>query len=161
MQNKEKYNKKYNDSYYMKKAILEARKAYKKDEVPVGAIIVKDGKIIASGHNIMERKQNAINHAEIIAINEASKKLKSWRLNDTTMYVTLMPCKMCIGAIENSRISKVIYLCEKPDNDNYSTNNIEKEKVFEKYADVNKEEKIYNEYLQMLKEFFRGIRNGK
>ena len=91
----------------MKEALKEAKKAYDKLEVPVGAIIVKDGKIIARAHNLKETKFDTTNHAEIIAIQKASKKLKSWRLLDCEMYVTLEPCSMCAGAIINSRIKKV------------------------------------------------------
>ena len=97
----------YDKKYYMKQAIKEAEKAYKKLEVPVGAIIVKDGKIIARAHNQKEIKIDTKKHAEIIAIQKASKKLKSWRLIDCEMYVTLEPCTMCAGAIINSRIKKV------------------------------------------------------
>ena len=96
-----------NKEYYMKQAIKEAEKAYKKLEVPVGAIIVKDGKIIARAHNQKETKTDTTKHAEILAIQKASKKLKSWRLIDCEMYVTLEPCTMCAGAIINSRIKKV------------------------------------------------------
>lgn len=96
-----------NKEYYMKKAIKEAEKAYKKLEVPVGAIIVKEGKIIARAHNQKEIKTDTTKHAEILAIQKASKKLKSWRLIDCEMYVTLEPCTMCAGAIINSRIKKV------------------------------------------------------
>ena len=85
----------------------EAEKAYKKLEVPVGAIIVKDGKIIARAHNQKETKTDTTKHAEILAIQKASKKLKSWRLLDCEMYVTLEPCTMCAGAIINARIKKV------------------------------------------------------
>ena len=92
---------------FMKEALKEAKKAYDKLEVPVGVIIVKDGKIIARGHNLKETKFDTTNHAEIIAIQKASKKLKSWRLLDCEMYVTLEPCSMCAGAIINSRIKKV------------------------------------------------------
>ena len=92
---------------FMKEALKEAKKAYDKLEVQVGAIIVKDGKIIARGHNLKETKFDTTNHAEIIAIQKASKKLKSWRLLDCEMYVTLEPCSMCAGAIINSRIKKV------------------------------------------------------
>lgn len=92
---------------YMKEALKEAQKAYKKLEVPVGAIIVKDGKIIARGHNQKETKFDTTKHAEIIAIQKASKKLNSWRLLDCEMYVTLEPCSMCAGALINSRIKKV------------------------------------------------------
>ena len=92
---------------YMKEALKEAQKAYEKMEIPVGAIIVKDGKIIARAHNQKETKFDTTCHAEILAIQKASKKLKSWRLLDCEMYVTLEPCSMCAGAIINSRIKKV------------------------------------------------------
>ena len=93
----------------MLEALKEAEKARKLDEVPIGAIIVKNGEIISRGHNMREKCQNAIKHAEIIAIDKACKKLKSWRLNDCEIYVTLEPCPMCMGAIINSRMKKVIY----------------------------------------------------
>ena len=92
---------------YMKEAIKEAKKAYNKNEIPVGAIIVKDDKIISRGYNIKEGKKDTTKHAEIIAIQKASKKLDSWRLNDCEMYVTLEPCSMCAGAIIQSRIKKI------------------------------------------------------
>ena len=92
---------------YMKQALKEAQKAYEKLEVPVGAIIVKDGKIIARAHNQKETKFDTTKHAEILAIQKASKKLGSWRLIDCDMYVTLEPCSMCAGAIINSRIKNV------------------------------------------------------
>ncbi len=92
---------------FMKKALKEAEKAYDKLEVPIGAVIVKDNKIIARAHNLKEEKQSTIKHAEIIAIEKASKKLKNWRLNECEMYVTLEPCSMCAGAILNSRIKKI------------------------------------------------------
>lgn len=94
--------------YYMREALKEAKKAYSKDEIPVGAVIVKDGKIIARGHNCKEEKQDTTHHAEIIAIQKASKKLKSWRLENCEMYVTLEPCPMCAGAIILSRIQKIV-----------------------------------------------------
>ncbi|MDR0849949.1 MAG: tRNA adenosine(34) deaminase TadA [Christensenellaceae bacterium] len=94
---------------FMQEALKLAEIARKKDEVPVGAIIVKDGKIIAKGYNKRERKQNALLHAEIVAINKACKKLKSFRLIDCELYVTLEPCPMCAGAIINSRIGKVYF----------------------------------------------------
>ena len=92
---------------FMKEALKEAQKAYKKLEVPVGAIIVKDGKIVARAHNVKETKNDTTKHAEILAIEKASKKLSNWRLIDCEMYVTLEPCPMCAGAIVNSRIKKV------------------------------------------------------
>lgn len=92
---------------YMKIAFNEAQKAYELGEMPVGAIIVKNGKVISKGYNKKEKTKNAIMHAEIIAINKACKKNKDWRLNDCEMYVTLEPCTMCIGAIVESRIKKI------------------------------------------------------
>ena len=94
---------------YMNEALKQAKKAYEKDEVPVGAVIVKNGKIIARGYNLRETKQNALAHAEIICINKACKKLKNWRLEGCTMYVTLYPCKLCLGAIKESRLDMVYY----------------------------------------------------
>ena len=91
----------------MKEALKEAKKAYKKLEVPVGAVIVKDGEIIAKAHNLKETKTDTTKHAEILAIQKASKKLNAWRLENCEMYVTLEPCTMCAGAIINSRIKKV------------------------------------------------------
>ena len=99
--------KETNQKHFMKQALKEAEKAYNKLEVPVGAVIVKDGKIIARAHNQKETKTDTTKHAEILAIQKASKKLKSWRLIDCEMYVTLEPCSMCAGAIINSRIKKV------------------------------------------------------
>jgi len=93
---------------FMLVALKLAEKAYKKGEVPIGAVIVKDGKIIAKAYNNREKTQNAINHAEIIAINKACKKLKSWRLDGCELYCTLEPCFMCSGAILNARI-KTLY----------------------------------------------------
>jgi len=93
----------------MKQAIRQALIAKDKDEVPVGAVIVLDGKVIARAHNTMEKTQLATAHAEINAINKACKKLKSWRLNGAEMYVTVEPCPMCAGAIVNARISKVYF----------------------------------------------------
>ena len=92
---------------FMKEALKEAKKAYEKDEVPVGAVIVKDGKIIARAHNLKETKLDTTCHAEILAIKKASRKLNSWRLENCEMYVTLEPCYMCAGALIQSRIKKV------------------------------------------------------
>ncbi len=92
---------------FMQEALKEAKKAYDKLEVPVGVVIVKDNKIIARAHNVKEEKLDTTKHAEIIAIQKASKKLKNWRLTDCEMYVTLEPCSMCAGALINSRIKKV------------------------------------------------------
>ena len=94
---------------FMNAAIKEALKAREKDEVPIGAVIVKDNKIIARAHNLMEKTQLATAHAEVLAINKACKKLKSWRLDGVDMYITVEPCAMCAGAIANARIARVFF----------------------------------------------------
>ena len=98
-----------NDEKYMQKAIELAKKAYNKNEVPVGALIVRNNKIVATAYNKKESKKNSILHAEIIAINKACKKLKTWHLDNCVLYTTLEPCMMCTGAIEQSRIKKIVY----------------------------------------------------
>ncbi len=94
---------------FMYEALALAREAADTGEVPVGAVIVKNGEIIATGKNERESKQNALSHAEIEAINNACKKLGSWRLDDCEMYVTLEPCPMCAGAIINARIKTLVF----------------------------------------------------
>lgn len=103
-----------NDLKFMRNAILEAKKAEKKDEVPVGCVIVLDGKIIARAHNLRETNQQGTAHAEIIAINKACKKVGSWRLENAELYVTLEPCPMCSGAILQSRIKRVVFGAHEP-----------------------------------------------
>ena len=96
------------DEKYMRAAIREAKKAYALDEVPIGCVIVQNGKIIARGYNRRNTDKNTLAHAEIAAIKKASKKTGDWRLEDCTMYVTLEPCQMCAGAIVQSRLGKVV-----------------------------------------------------
>lgn len=98
-----------NHEKFMKRALKEAKKAYKKGEVPVGCVIVKDDKVIGKGHNVREKSHRSIGHAEIIAIEQANKKIKDWRLDNCTIYVTIEPCPMCAGAIIQSRIKEVVY----------------------------------------------------
>ena len=93
----------------MKVALKEAKKALRKKEVPIGAVIVRDNKIVAKAHNLREKSNLATGHAEIIAIQKANKKLKSWRLDSCSLYVTIEPCPMCAGAIIQSRIKEVVY----------------------------------------------------
>ncbi len=104
---------------FMNIAIIEAKKAFFADDVPVGTVIVKDSKIIAKAHNSKNKTNNAFDHAEIIAIRRAARKLNDWRLIDCEMYTTLEPCPMCAGAILNSRIKKV-YAGSKSNNDENS-----------------------------------------
>ena len=99
------------DQYFMNKAYEEALKAYQIDEVPVGAVVVKDNQIIARAHNQRQTKQSVLAHGEALAIEIASKKLNSWRLDECTLYVTLEPCLMCTGIIVQSRIKRVVFGC--------------------------------------------------
>jgi tRNA(adenine34) deaminase len=98
----------------MLRAIVEARKAQAKDEVPIGCVIVHDGRIISRGHNLRETSQDPTGHAEFIAIRKAARNLGSWRLLDTVLYVTLEPCTMCMGAIILARIPTVVFGCYDP-----------------------------------------------
>lgn len=98
----------------MLEAMKEAKKAQQKDEVPIGAVVVKDGKVIARAHNLREQKQQATAHAEILAIEKACKKLDTWRLYGCTLYVTLEPCAMCTGATILSRVDHVVYGAKDP-----------------------------------------------
>ena len=97
---------------YMNIALIEAKKAYKKNEVPIGCIIVKNNKIISKAYNKKEKTNVVTKHAEIIAIEKACKKLKTWHLNDCILYTTVEPCLMCTGAIIQSRMKKVVYATE-------------------------------------------------
>ena len=94
---------------FMRAALKEALKAARDGEVPVGAVVVMDGKIVSRAHNLMEKTQVATGHAEILAIEKACKKLKSWRLDGAEMYVTVEPCAMCAGAVASARIKKVYF----------------------------------------------------
>ena len=102
------------DVYYMNMALEEAQKALELQEVPIGAVIVKDGEVIARGYNLRETNQSAVAHAELLAIVDACKALGTWRLEDATLYVTLEPCPMCAGAIINSRIKRVVFGAHDP-----------------------------------------------
>ena len=95
----------------MKLALLQAQKAYEKDEIPVGAIVVKEGKVIGRGYNQREMLNDPTAHAEIIAITAAANTIEDWRLNDCMLYVTKEPCAMCAGAIINSRLKMVVFGC--------------------------------------------------
>ena len=146
---------------FMKEALKEAKKAYEKLEIPVGCVIVKDNKIIARAHNLKETKFDTTKHAEIIAIQKASKTLKSWRLNDCEMYVTLEPCSMCAGAIINSRIKKLYYGTKDEKTGAVgSVFNLLKDYKFN--HDVEIESGILeNECRNILKEFFKNLRIQK
>lgn len=137
---------------YMNVALQEAKRAYKHNEVPVGAIIVKNNKIISKAYNQREKRKNVIKHAEIIAIEKACKKLKTWHLDECEIYITLEPCLMCCGAIEQSRIRKIYYSTGSPIYGQIENNN----KIFKN----NKKVIIYNnicskESKKLLKDFFK------
>lgn len=134
---------------HMQIAYKEALKAYKKGEVPVGAVIIKNNKVIAKSYNKKEKKNNAILHAEIDAINKACKKLKTWHLENCILYTTLEPCLMCTGAIVQSRINEIYYATE---NKNFGEiNNIKK---YNKQIKINSG-LLKNESSELLKKFFK------
>lgn len=146
------------DEKFIKIALKEAKKALKTDDIPVGAVIVKDNKIISKSHNQKEKYKIATKHAEIIAIEKACKKLKTWYLNECTLYTTLEPCEMCAGAIIQSRIKKLVY----------STQN-ERFGYIESLNQITKNDNIHifeiekgilqQESAELLRNFFKNKRN--
>lgn len=98
-----------NEEYYMELALNQAQKAFKKKEIPIGCVIVKNGKVLAKAYNTREKSKSAIAHAEILAIKKACKRVKNWRLEDAEIFVTVEPCLMCMGAILNARIKSVYF----------------------------------------------------
>lgn len=106
--------KQSDDERYMREALKQAKKAYALGEVPIGCVIVHDGKIIGRGYNRRNTDKSTLSHAEIIAIKKASKAVGDWRLEECTLYVTLEPCQMCAGAIVQARIPKVVMACMNP-----------------------------------------------
>ena len=140
---------------YMQIAIEQAKLAARKGEVPVGAVVVRDGKVIAKAHNMRERKQHALAHAETLAISKACKKLRSWRLDDCTLYVTLQPCLMCAGAILNARIKTLVVGALATDKKSLST--VDELEVYSKNNLNWKTEVVQNlrtECSDLLKDFF-------
>ena len=146
---------------FMKEAIKEAKKAYNKGEVPIGAVVVRDDTIISRGHNQREKTQNALKHAEIIAIEKACKKLGSWRLEDCEIYVTLEPCPMCAGAIANARIEKLLYACqEKTSCDHLCENILSSERLNHK-VEIEFDQAYEGEVSSLLSQFFKDKRKKK
>ncbi len=144
---------------FMNAALKEAKKACKKLEVPVGAVIVKDGEIIARAHNLREQKNSSLAHAEILCIKKACKKLNTWRLEGAQMYVTLEPCPMCAGALIQSRIDKVYFGAKDEKNGCVgSICNILDEKMTHKVA---YEYTNDNECSVIIKDFFKKLRAMK
>ena len=136
---------------YLNKVVELAERSYNNDEIPVGAIIVKDDKIIGVGINSRQYGKSVVGHAEINAIEEACKTVGDWRLDDCVMYVSLLPCMMCSGAILESRIKKVYYLCNR-------TNVCFDSKEYLNVEKVNDKE-LEEKCLKMLRLFFKNKRN--
>ncbi len=134
---------------YIVEIIKLAKESFDNDEVPVGAIVVKNNKIIGRGINTKENGHIVSGHAEINALNEASLFLNDWRLDDCDLYVTLKPCAMCCGAILEARINRVYYLCDK-------TYDYIKNTTF--YEEKINNSELYNEYVKLLKKFFENKR---
>ncbi|MCH1627854.1 tRNA adenosine(34) deaminase TadA [Fredinandcohnia quinoae] len=149
------------DEYYMGLAIEEAKKAESINEVPIGAVIVLDGEIIGAAHNLRETEQRSIAHAELLAIDEACKKVGSWRLENATLYVTLEPCPMCAGAIVLSRIKRVVYGARDPKGGCAGTlMNLLQDERFNHQVDV-VTGILEEECSELLSTFFREIRKKK
>ena len=145
--NKSNVSRETLDNYYMSLALKEAQKAFKHNEIPVGCIIVKNNRIIAKAYNKREKNNKAKDHAEILAITKANKKIKNWRLDNCVMYVTMEPCMMCCGAIEQSRIKKVIYGCE---NKSFG--------YLSKYKKIESNLLYKSECKKIIQDFFKNIR---
>lgn len=149
------------DELYMLEAIEEAKKAGQIDEVPIGAVIVLDEKIIARAHNLRETRQSSIAHAEVLAIDEACRKLGTWRLEDAVLYVTLEPCPMCAGAIMLSRVKKVVYGAKDPKGGCAGTfMNILQDERFNHQSEV-VAGILEQECGALLSDFFRNLREKK
>lgn len=146
---------------FMKEALKEAKKAYDIGEIPVGAVIVKEDKIIARAHNLKEIKKDTTKHAEILAVQKASKKIDSWRLSDCEMYVTLEPCSMCAGALIQSRIKKLYIGTMDPKTGACgSVLNLLKDYKFNHVVEC-EYGVLKDECEKMLKDFFKDLRASK
>ena len=147
------------DCEYMMMALEEAYKAYDIDEIPVGAVIVLNDTVVSKAHNLKDSSGVVTNHAEILAIEGANKKIGDWRLNDAIMYVTLEPCPMCAGAIQQSRISKVVYGTSSNSLNNFKIissifNNYESNHIVE----IERSTCLNNECQNVINDFFKKIR---
>ncbi len=150
-----------NHQYYMDEAIEEAKKALSVDEVPIGCVIVFNGEIIARAHNRKEELQQVTAHAEVLAIEQACRFMKSWRLEDCTLYVTLEPCPMCAGTIQQARIPMVVFGARDPKGGSYGSNfNLNEVKGLNHYPMIEsgiEEEKCS----KLLKDYFKTKRNNQ
>lgn len=150
-----------NHQYYMDEAIEEAKKALSVDEVPIGCVIVFNGEIIARAHNRKEELQQVTAHAEVLAIEQACRFMKSWRLENCTLYVTLEPCPMCAGTIQQARIPVVVFGAKDPKGGSFGSNfNLNEVKGLNHYPMIEsgiEEEKCS----KLLKDYFKTKRNSK
>ena len=138
-----------NDEKYMDIALQEAKKAYKKEEIPVGAVIVKNGKVISKAYNKKNKSNRVKDHAEILAIDKANRKLRNWRLEECEIYVTLEPCPMCASAIEQARIKRIITGAVNKNKETVKiSENILKGKEWKKGIAVEKSTTIINEFFK-------------
>lgn len=150
-----------NDEYYMREAIKEAKKAEAKGEVPIGAVLVLHDEIVARAHNLRETEQRSLAHAEMLAIDEACRKLGTWRIEDAVLYVTLEPCPMCAGAVVLSRVDKVVFGAFDPKGGCTGTlMNLLQEERFNHQAEV-VSGVLGEECGEMLSAFFRKLRRQK
>ena len=147
-----------NHDFFMDLALEEAQKAFQIAEVPVGAVIVKENKLLSRSHNLREKDKNPLGHAELLAIKEASKKLNSWRLEDCQLYVSLEPCLMCIGAIIQARISHLIYACPDSKRGFSSYYKLTQNKEWRHKLDITSQVGSKESSL-LLKKFFKGLRH--
>ncbi|WP_254782455.1 tRNA adenosine(34) deaminase TadA [Bacillus sp. OK048] len=151
----------FSDEYYMKEAIKEARKAEALLEVPIGAVIVIDGKIISRAHNLRETNQSAVAHAEVLAIEQACQETGTWRLENASLYVTLEPCAMCSGAIILSRVKRVVYGATDPKGGCAGTfMNLLQDERFNHQSEVTSGV-LEAECGQLLTDFFRQLRERR
>lgn len=151
----------YDDIKYMQEALKEAKKAYLKKEIPVGAVIVYQDKIIARAHNNRVKEQQVFAHAEIKAINKACKKLNSWILEDCTIYVTLEPCLMCAGALLQSRIKRIVYATPEPKHGVIeSVDKVLDNPKFNHHIEISRGI-LQKESSDLLKKFFHELRQNK
>ncbi|MGA1824339.1 MAG: tRNA adenosine(34) deaminase TadA [bacterium] len=139
------------DELYMEAALKEARKAMELGEVPIGSVLVKDGKIVAKGHNETEKRQDPTAHAEINVIKKGAKKLGKWRLLDTTLYVTIEPCMMCAGAIISARVRRLVFGALEP-----KTGAVHKMKP----GIIIEGGVLADEALKLMQTFFKRLRRG-
>lgn len=150
-----------NDEHWMGLAIEQAKKAEKIGEVPIGAVLVKDGEVISTGYNLRETEQRAICHAELLAIDEACRRLSTWRLTDCTLYVTLEPCVMCAGAIVMARVDRIVFGAHDPKGGCAgSLMNLLNEERFNHRSEVVTGVRA-EECSTLLRDFFRKLREGK